>query len=89
MSRILGTDIGNELQLPEAIFDEEDQEWVNTTSELERGSNLNIDEYVQPEIERNYVPLSEDIDPLERALEMYPVEVEGGIGQELEQMIMT
>jgi hypothetical protein len=79
MSRILGTDIGNELQLPEAIFDEEDQEWVNTTSELERGSNLNIDEYVQPEIERNYVPLSEDLDSLERALEMYPVEVQGGV----------
>jgi len=48
-----------------------------------------VDEYVQPELERNYVPLSEDMDPLERALEMYPVEVEGGISQELEQMIMT
>ena len=77
------------MQQPEVIFDEEDQGWIIATSDLDRGSNLNVDEYVQPEVERNYVPLSEDMDPLEHAIEMYPVEGKGGVSQELEQMIMT
>jgi hypothetical protein len=80
----MGLDVGVEEQIPDIIFDEEDVSWINATTDLGRGSNLNVDEYVQPEMGRNYVPLSVNTDPLERALVMYPVEVEGGISQDLE-----
>ena len=52
----MGFDMGGEVQMPETIFDEEDEGWIIATSDLERGSILNVDEYVQPEMERNYVP---------------------------------
>ena len=80
----MGLDEGAEEQIPDIIFDEEDVSWITDTTDLGRGSNLNVDEYVQPEMGRNYVPLSVNADPLERALVMYPVEVEGGISQDLE-----
>ena len=75
----MGLDVGAEEQIPDIIFDEEDVSWITATTDLGRGSNLIVDEYVQPEMGRNYGPLSGNTDPLERALVMYPVEVEGGI----------